>query len=363
MARAAGVLRAMLPPALSAQEQPGAAGARVRRPGGGRKQPGARAPTGRAAFEALGAPDTRGEPRSPWRWTCNRPRPLAAALHQRGPHGRERMVRTLWHGAGERVPAHTKPRAGRPHPDREAPFGSLHAQRHACLAHGCPVVSVETKPKALVGPCNTGGREWPPPGPPAPGTGHDLPDPAVGHAIPDGLSAVGRTLGGVPVGHEHDPARGAGARWRRWWEGSGRQVAPRADALRVCADSGGSNGYRGRLWQGEWQHGAAATSRQGTVWHVPPGTRTWNKREPRLFSPRSLHGRGRPVGRHAGLVALIGATTTRAGLHVPAARDTGLSPTQMQVSDEALAAVQRTPQTLHGEWHDTMTPTCAQTNL
>src|ERR671925_973 len=100
VARASGVSRATIHQAMHGQEQPGAPGARVRRPGGGRKKTCDRDPTLLADLEALVDPDTRGDPMSPLRWTCKSTRQLAAALNQRGHHVSEHLVRDLLHDAG-----------------------------------------------------------------------------------------------------------------------------------------------------------------------------------------------------------------------------------------------------------------------
>jgi hypothetical protein len=295
---------------------------------------------------------------SPLRWTCKSTRQLAAALTQRGHHVSERIVRNLLHAAGYSLQANAKTREGRQHSDRDAQFRYLNERMKTFLAQGLPVVSVDTKKKELVGNFKNGGREWQPKGTPEQVNVHDFPEPALGKAIPYGIYDVGRNIGWVTVGQDHDTASFAVASLRRWWEGMGRQVYPQADQLLVGADSGGSNGYRVRLWKVEWQHFADATSLQVTVCHLPPGTSKWNKIEHRLFSHISMNWRGRPLVRHEVIVELIGATTTREGLHVQAALDTGLYPTKIKVSDEELAAVQLTPHTFHGEWNYTITPTC-----
>jgi hypothetical protein len=358
VARASGVSRATLHQAMDEQAQPGVPSVRVRRPGGGRKKTGDRDPTLLADLEALVDPDTRGDPMSPLRWTCKSTRQLAAALTQRGHHVSERIVRNLLHAAGYSLQANAKTREGRQHSDRDAQFRYLNERMKTFLAQGLPVVSVDTKKKELVGNFKNGGREWQPKGTPEQVNVHDFPEPALGKAIPYGIYDVGRNIGWVTVGQDHDTASFAVASLRRWWEGMGRQVYPQADQLLVGADSGGSNGYRVRLWKVEWQHFADATSLQVTVCHLPPGTSKWNKIEHRLFSHISMNWRGRPLVRHEVIVELIGATTTREGLHVQAALDTGLYPTKIKVSDEELAAVQLTPHTFHGEWNYTITPTC-----
>src|SRR5262249_54361157 len=101
---------------------------------------------------------------------------------------------------------------------------------------------------------------------------------------------------------------------------------PEADRLLICADGGGSNGYRVRLWKYELSRLATETGLDITVCHLPPGTSKWNKIEHRLFSHISMNWRGRPLTSHAVVVELIGATTTKQGLRVHAERDLGTYP-------------------------------------
>jgi hypothetical protein len=53
------------------------------------------------------------------------------------------------------------------------------------------------------------------------------------------------------VGIDHDTAGFAVATLRRWWQQQGKALYPTAERLLVCADAGGSNGYRVRLWKTE----------------------------------------------------------------------------------------------------------------
>src|SRR5450756_1599454 len=129
--------------------------------------------------------------------------------------------------------------------------------------------------------------------------------------------------------------------------------------LLICADGGGSNGYRLRLWKVELQLFANETGLEIVVCHLPPGTSKWNKIEHRLFSCISMNWRGRPLVSHEVVVQLIGATTNRAGLHVQAELATGKYPTNVTVTDAELAAVRITPHSFHGEWNDTIAPDSA----
>jgi transposase len=356
VARAAGVSRSTIHAALNEQEQSVTASERVRRSGGGRKQRRDRDPTLVADLEALVSPDTRGDPMSPLRWTCKSTRQLATALREQGHQVSERIVRALLHEARYSLQANAKTREGSRHPDRDAQFQYLNEQVKRFLEQGLPVVSVDTKKKELVGTFKNGGREWQPQGKPEPVNVHDFADPEWGKAIPYGIYDVGRNAGWVTVGQDHDTASFAVASLQRWWEVVGCHSYPHAPELLICADGGGSNGYRVRLWKVELQHFATTTGLQVMVCHLPPGTSKWNKIEHRLFAHISMNWRGRPLVSHEVVVNLIGATTTCEGLHVQAERDTGSYPTKIKVLDEELAAVHLTPHAFHGEWNYTIAP-------
>ena len=128
----------------------------------------------------------------------------------------------------------------------------------------------------------------------------------------------------------------------------------KAGGILVCADSGGSNGYRLRLWKVELQRWANETGLDVTVCHYPPGTSKWNKIEHRLFSEITKNWRGRPLESYQVVVNLIGATTTETGLRVRADLDGGFYPTKVKVTDTELASVDLRPHHFHGEWNYTI---------
>ncbi len=355
VARAARVSRPTIQHGLMELEHPADMN-RVRRTGGGRKPLRERDPALVAALEALVDPDTRGDPMSPLRWTCKSTRNLAEALTQQGHPVSEWVVRKLLHEAEYSLQAPAKVLEGSDHPDRDAQFRYLNEQIKTFLAQGLPVVSIDTKKKELVGPFRNVGREWQPQGEPEVVNVHDVPDPALGKAIPHGIYDVGRNTGWVTVGQDHDTASFAVASLHRWWTSVGQPTYPQTDRLLISADSGGSNGYRVRLWKVELQHFANATGLQVTVCHLPPGTSKWNKIEHRLFAYISMNWRGRPLVSHEVIVNLIGATTTREGLQVRAERDTGSYALKIKVSDDEMAALHITAHAFHGEWNYTIEP-------
>jgi hypothetical protein len=172
--------------------------------------------------------------------------------------------------------------------------------------------------------------------------------------MPSGVDDIGQNMGWVNVGCDNDTASFAMESMRRWWVHMGKVLYPRVRTLLICADSGGSHGYRVRLWQRELQRLANTIGLDITVCHVPPGTRKWNKIAHRLFSYISMHWRGQPLISHEVIVELIGATTTQSGLRVAARLDMNESPTKIKVSDEEMATINIAPHAFHGEWNYTV---------
>ena len=361
VARASGLNRATLHRGLKDLTGPGLPAERVRQVGGGRKRVRDQTPAIMQELEQLVDPLTRGDPQSPLRWTCKSTRQLARTLTARGYAVSYRVVGELLRGLGYSLQANAKTLEGSSHPDRNAQFEYRHTQVCTYLAKGWPVISVDAKKKELVGQYHQDGQEWQPQGQPEKVNVHDFPDPRLGKALPYGIYDVGRNLGWINVGCDPDTASFAVESIRRWWTHMGGDLYKKAKQVLICAESGGSNSARGRLWKRRLQEFADELQRPITVCHFPPGTSKWNKIEHRLFSHISLNWRSRPLVSHEVLVALIGATTTRTGLRVEAQLDHQTYPTRVEVSDEQLAQVQLRPHQFHGEWNYSILPRRAKT--
>ena len=334
---------------------------RSRRPGGGRKRAEAHDGDLVTALEALVDPVTRGDPMSPLRWTCKSTRTLARALTGAGHPVSDFVVRRLLRQLGYSLQANAKVSEGSSqHPDRDAQFAYLNDQAAAHLAAGNPVISVDAKKKENVGEFRNGGREWQPQGSPEPVNVHDFIDKELGKVTPYGIYDVAANAGWVSVGTDHDTAAFAVATIARWWQVVGQPAYPAATRLLICADGGGSNGYRTRLWKTGLAALAASTGLAITVCHLPPGTSKWNKIEHRLFSHISMNWRGRPLTSHEVIVQTIAATTTRAGLTVTAELDTATYPKGIKISDRQITDLVRTRvltrHQFHGEWNYTLSP-------
>ena len=327
---------------------------RIRRAGAGRKNVIETDPQICEALESLIEPVTRGDPESALKWTCKSTRRLAQELTHLGHSVGPTSVRALLHHLDYSLQANRKTREGIDHPDRDEQFSYINETVKKFLRAQQPAISVDTKKKELVGDFSNAGREYHKKGSPVETRMHDFADKRLGKAIPYGIYDIISNEGWVAIGINHDTARFAVNSIRRWWTEMGQNRFPRATRLLITADSGGSNGWRTRLWKVVLQELANELEMNLTICHFPPGTSKWNKIEHRLFSFITQNWRGKPLYDLQTIVNLISHTTTEAGLIVKSAIDNALYETGVKVSDEELAAVAVHPHDFHGEWNYTI---------
>ena len=195
-----------------------------RRAGGGRKRLDVKNPTLIEALEKLIEPYTSGDPMRPLRWTCKSTRQLAAALTLAGHPISPDTVGRLLIERDYSLQSNRKRFEGKQHPDRNAQFQYIAEKVEAFTARGCPVISVDTKKKELVGNFKNAGREWTPAGTPLEVSAYDFIDPEKGKAIPYGIYDTTANEGWVNVGTDCDTAEFAVksiSRCGKKWENGG----------------------------------------------------------------------------------------------------------------------------------------------
>lgn len=327
----------------------------VRRPGGGRKRIEDKYPDIKDRLESLVEPLTRGDPESPLRWTCKSVRVLANALKKMGIQVSHVAVAGLLKDMGYSLQANQKVKEGSFHPDRDAQFTYIYEQAEIFQEDHQPIISVDTKKKELVGDFKNAGRQWRPKGKPERVRVHDFALES-GKVAPYGVYDLTENAGWVNLGTDHDTSAFAVESIRRWWHNMGKEVYPKATRLLITADSGGSNGYRVRLWKKELQRLVDETGLIITVCHFPPGTSKWNKIEHRLFSFITMNWRGRPLISHEVIINLIASTRTKSGLKVQCELDVNKYPKGQKVSDQEMKKLRITPHEFHGEWNYALSP-------
>jgi hypothetical protein len=339
----------------------GASG-RVRQPGGGRKRLEAADPQLVRAIEKIMDETTAGDPMSLLRWTSKSTERIAEELTRRGhPISADTVGRRL-RELEYSLQANLKTKEGSAPPGRDEQFRYINAQVKRFLKRGEPILSIDAKKKERVGAFKNAGRTWRPKGQPYHVNVYDYPSLAVGTAIPYGAYDVQRNEGFVNVGMSHDTAEFAVESLRRWWRLFGRRRYPRAKALLLCADGGGSNGSRNRAWKYHLQQLADHLGVAITVCHYPPGTSKWNKIEHRMFSFISLNWRGQPLVSYETVVNLISATRTRAGLRVKAILDPRSYEAGTKISDEEMEAIRLERHARYPDWNYTIKSGLTQSN-
>jgi transposase len=333
---------------------------RIRKKGGGRKRAVDKDPSLKKDLENLLEPVTRGDPESPLLWTCKSVRKLSHELNRMGHKTSHNLVAELLKEMGYSLQANKKTIEGTSHPDRNAQFEHIHNKVKDYQAIELPVISVDTKKKELVGDFKNSGRELRPKGEPQEVRVHDFMIPELGKASPYGVYDITHNVGWVNVGIDNDTAAFAVESIRRWWYTMGHERYPEANKLLITADSGGSNGYRIRLWKMELQNLANETGLSISVCHLPPGTSKWNKIEHRLFSFITQNWRGKPLVSHEVIINLIAATRTKNGLQVRCQIDTNSYPKGIKISDDIMDSLNIQKDLFHGEWNYTISPKMVQ---
>ena len=331
---------------------------RIRRRGAGRKRTVDKDSSLLEDLDRLVDPVTRGDPESPLRWTCKSVRRLAEELQHEGHAVSYQTVAELLHALDYSLQANQKTLEGNQPADRDEQFEYINRKAQRYLKQGEPVISVDTKKKELVGDFKNAGREWELKSQPEEVRVHDfeIREPDQGKVAPYGVYDLGRNVGWVSVGVDHDTAAFAVESIRRWWRWMGTRSYPQAKRLLITADSGGSNGARVRLWKWELQKLADEIGLEISVCHFPPGTSKWNKIEHRLFSFISQNWRGKPLISHEVIINLIAATTTATGLAVKSKLDTNAYPAGLKVSDQQMAELQLKRDKFHGDWNYSLLP-------
>jgi len=330
---------------------------RIRKNGGGRKKLENIHEDLLSKIEKLVAPETRGDPESPLRWTTKSTRKISNALKNDGISISHVKVASILKSIGYSLQSTRKINEGKSHPDRDQQFKYINSQTIEFQNQGLPVISIDAKKKELIGNFTNSGKEYQPAGKPERVNVYDFPSFATGKATPYGIYDITHNKGWVNVGISKDTAQFAVSAIRSWWVGMGTKMYPEAKRILIHADGGGSNGSRNRLWKRELQSFCTDYNIEITVSHFPPGTSKWNKIEHRLFSQITKNWRGKPLESIEVIVSLIGSTSTSKGLTVKATLDSSEYESGIKVTNKELSNINIIRHAFHGnDWNYTIKP-------
>ena len=330
---------------------------RVRKPGGGRRKLTQKYDDIKDAIERIVSDKTYGNPENPLTWTTRSLRNITEKLVEARYEIKHDTVGKILKELGYSLQQNQKMlQLGEPHPDRNEQFEFINRKSGEFVRQNQPVISVDTKKKELVGNFENAGAEYSKKKEPTRVLDHDFPIKELGKVAPFGIYDISRNEGFVNLGISHDTAEFAVESILRWWQTLGVNTYPSAAKVYVNCDSGGSNGYRRKLWKKQLQEFANITGLETHVSHFPPGTSKWNKIEHKMFCFISKNWRGRPLITVEAIVNLISSTSTTKGLKITCVEDNNHYELGTTVTDDELAALNIVRDSFHGEWNYAVLP-------
>ena len=308
-----------------------------------------------AAIGELMKHETAGDPVTGLKWTRRTTRKIAAELGKLGIVIGRNTVGRLLKEMRFSLRVNRKKLAGTVDPDRDEQFKYIGRLRDTFEKLGCPVISVDTKKKEMLGLFKNNGTAWAKESTAV--NDHDFRSMALGMAIPYGVYDTGADRGALFIGTSHDTPAFAVDCIERWWRSEGRKRYGDAAGLLILADGGGSNGNRSHVWKRDLQeklcerHGLSVT-----VSHYPPGTSKWNPIEHRLFSAISRNWAGRPLDSYETLLKYARTTTTATGLKVRASLIRKPYKKSQKVSDKRMKELNLDKHAVLPKWNYTLRP-------
>jgi transposase len=307
----------------------------VRKSGGGRKYVECKYPDIEERIRKLVDGSTYGNPERVLSYTTESLRKIERELKNQGIDVGYVTIGEIVESMGYSKQSNQKMlQVGEPHPDRNAQFEHINKTAAEYLSIGNPVISVDTKKKENIGNFKNNGQEYRQNKDPRKVLDHDFPIEELGKISPYDVYNLNNNTGFVNVGTSHETSEFAVESISRWWDTVGKHTFPNSKKIYITCDSGGSNGYRVRMWKYQLQQFANRTGLEIEVSHFPRGTSKWNKVEHRLFCYISKNWQGKPLVDVQTAVDLIGATKTTTGLEVICVRDDTEYKLARKVSDE-----------------------------
>jgi len=331
-------------------------GGRIRKSGGGRKRLEDKNPDILSILKDIMDETTAGDPMSLLKWTNKSTYQIRDQINALGYSISEDTVGRMLKEMDYSLQANVKSWEGVSHKDRDSQFRYINDLAKKFVDEGEPVISIDTKKRELIGNFKNSGKNWRPKDSPRTVNVYDFPSLSNGKAIPYGIYDIQKNKGLVSVGISHDTAEFAVENIRKWWFYFGLKQYPQAKKILICADGGGSNGYRNRAWKYNLQKLSDKIPLSITVCHYPPGTSKWNKIEHRMFSFISMNWRGEPLVDLETVINLISSTKTKTGLQIQALLDTGNYKTGIKISDKQMNELNISIHETNSKWNYTIEP-------
>ena len=327
---------------------------RLRKEGAGRKKIVDKNPEIEKIIENILEENTAGDPMSKLRWTNKSTYSITNELKNKGQNISEDTTGRVIKKLGYSLQANIKSKESGSSEERDSQFRYINEIVKIFANKNVPVISVDAKKKELVGNFKNSGRRWMKKGKAEIVNVYDFWFLAKGKAIPYGIYDVNMNHGFVNVGIDHNTSEFAVESIRQWWNNIGKRNYPNAKEILICADGGGSNASRSRLWKFYLQKFANETGLKITVCHFPPGTSKWNKIEHKMFSFISMNWRGKPLITYEVIINLIEGTKTKKGLKIKAKIDKNTYELGKKILDKEFKKINLKEHSTNSKWNYTL---------
>ena len=327
---------------------------KLRKEGGGRKKIIDKNPDIKKEIENILEENTAGDPMSKLKWTNKSTYTISDELKNKNKNASEVTVGRIIKQLGYSLQLNVKSKESGSSEERDSQFRYINEQVKIFAEKNIPVISVDAKKKELVGDFKNNGRKWMKKGKAEIVNVYDFWFLAKGKAIPYGIYDICMNNGFVNVGIDHNTSEFAVESIRQWWNKIGKINYPNAKELLICADGGGSNASRSRLWKFYLQKFANKTGLKITVCHFPPGTSKWNKIEHKMFSFISMNWRGKPLINYEVIINLIEGTKTKKGLKIKAKMDKKIYELKQKVSNKEFEKINLEEHKINSKWNYTI---------
>ncbi|MHA1624342.1 MAG: ISAzo13 family transposase [Promethearchaeota archaeon] len=288
---------------------------RVRREGGGRLTKVQVEPLYESELQDLIENEMAGDPMKERIWIRKTVRWMQENLRTRGIGV---SLGTIWNTLKNlkiSLKKNKKSKSTQDHPRRDEQFKYLNKLKQLFLDMRKPGISVDAKKKENLGNFKNDGKTWRIEAIEV--LDHDFPSLGGGKLVPFGIYDLKNNEGTVYCGSSFETSEFAVDCICEWWEKYGRVLYPDCSEILIVCDSGGSNGYRRRMWK--WALQTKLADRFGLsvhVCHYPPGASKYNPIERKLFCFISKNWAGEPLTNVEKALGFINSTKTEGGLKV-----------------------------------------------
>lgn len=327
---------------------------RLRKKGGGRKKVVEKNPDIKTDIQNILEENTAGDPMSDIKWTNKSVRIITDEINGPRRHVGKDTVASIIKELGFSLQLNKKSFEGGTSVERDSQFRYINSIAKEYIQNNIPFISVDTKKKELVGNFKNNGKTWRPKGRPELVNVYDFINLSKGKAIPYGVYDIGKNEGFVNVGISSDTAEFAVTSIESWWKNIGKLNYSKAKELVICADCGGSNGSRNRLWKYCLAQFGHKNKLKVTVLHYPPGTSKWNKIEHKMFSFISMNWRGKPLISYEVIINLLNSVKTKTGLRISAKMDKKQYQKGKKVTEKELEEIKIISHEVNPQWNYTI---------